>query len=397
MSIQKILYPILAKIITIPKPGRDFLIEAFTLLFSRQGKATFENLSRYSSYNELTFRRWYSRYFDWLGFNLSFVDWQAGTYIGVIDCSFITKSGKHTYGLDKFWSGCLNVAKQGLEVSVLGCINVDLVHSFVLDATQTPAGLSAKEEANYSRIDFYLEQVLDCLPQLKAIVYFVADGFYAKTKFIDGLRSQHKHIITKLRADANLYYLSDEPRKQGQRGPNKKYAGKVDCKDMSKWEWVGTDTKHAHVILYSQKLYGVHFKRIFKVVLLLNTRTQKYALLASSDVGQQARQIVEYYQLRFQIEFIFRDAKQFTGFNECQARGEEKLDFHFNLTLSAVNVGRLLIRQDASLNSSMHSLCRQQYNTRLLDLAFAQLKQISHLKEFVPDYSQFVRWGTLAA
>lgn len=396
MSIQEILYPILKKITAINKPGRDFLIEAFTLLFSRQGKATFENLSRYSHYNELTFRRWYNRYFDWLGFNLCFVDWQAGTYIGVVDCSFINKSGKKTYGLDKFWSGCLNVAKQGLEVSVLGCINVDLVHSFVLDATQTPAGLSAKDQAAYSRIDFYLEQLLDCLPHLGAIVYFVADGFYAKTKFIDGLLVHNKHMITKLRADANLRYLSFEPRKQGQRGPSKKYAGKVDCKDMSNWELTGADITHEHIIIYSQKLYGVHFKRIFKVVLLLNSRTQKYVLLASTDMGQDARQIVRYYQLRFQIEFIFRDAKQFSGLNQCQARGEEKLDFHFNLTLSAVNVGRCMMRADISLNSSMHSLCRQQYNTRLLDLAFAQLKEIPHLKEFVPDYSHFIRWGTLA-
>lgn len=397
MSITGILSPILKKITTINKPGRDFLIEAFTLLFSRQGKATFENLSRYSGYNELTFRRWYAKYFDWLGFNLSFIDWQAGTYIGVVDCSFISKSGKQTYGLDKFWSGCLKVAKQGLEVSVLGCINVDLVHTFVLEATQTPAGLSAKAQAGYSRIDFYLEQILDCLPQLRAILYFVADGFYAKTKFIDGLCLHNKHIITKLRADANLRYLSDEPRKQGQRGPDKKYAGKVDFKDMSKWELIGADLSHEHIMIYSQKLYGVHFKRIFKVVLLLNTHTQTYVLLASSDIEQEARQIVKYYQLRFQIEFIFRDAKQFTGLNECQARGEEKLDFHFNLTLSAVNLGRMLIRQDESLKYSMQSLCRQQYNTRLLDLVFAQLKQTPELQEFVPDYSRFIRWGTLAA
>ena len=206
---------------------------------------------------------------------------------------------------------------------------------------------------------------------------------------------------------SGLLYLSFEPRKQGQRGPSKKYAGKVDFTDMSKWDLIGADLIHEHIMIYTQKLYGVHFKRIFKVVLLLNTKTQKYVLLASSDARQEARQIVRYYQLRFQIEFIFRDAKQsgpqacgldpLTGLNECQARGEEKLDFHFNLTLSAVNVGRLLIRQDTSLNASMQSLCRQQYNTRLLDLVFAQLRQTPHLQEFVPDYSHFIRWGTLVA
>jgi len=73
---------------------------------------------------------------------------------------------------------------------------------------------------------------------------------------------------------------------------------------MSKWDLIGADLIHEHIMIYTQKLYGVHFKRIFKVVLLLNTKTQKYVLLASSDARQEARQIVRYYQLRFQIEFI---------------------------------------------------------------------------------------------
>lgn len=191
--------------------------------------------------------------------------------------------------------------------------------------------------------------------------------------------------------------MSNEPRKQGQRGPEKKYAGKVDFTDMSKWELTGADPTHEHITIYSQTLYGVHFKRVFKVLLLLNTKTQKYVLLASTDVDQEVKEIVRYYQLRFQIEFIFRDAKQFTGLTQCQARGEDKLDFHFNLALSAVNIGRLMLREDLSLNGSMHSLCRQQYNTRLLDLAFAQLREIPQLKQLVPNYDRFIRWGTLVA
>ena len=59
------------------------------------------------------------------------------------------------------------------------------------------------------------------------------------------------------------------------------------------------------------------------------------ALLFSTDIHLPPEQIVEYYQARFQIEFIFRDAKQFTGLSDCQARHLPRLDFHFNASLIA--------------------------------------------------------------
>ncbi len=51
--------------------------------------------------------------------------------------------------------------------------------------------------------------------------------------------------------------------------------------------------------------------------------------------------ILEYYRTRFQIEFIYRDAKQFTGLNDCQARSEIKLHFHFNASLTAINLAKI--------------------------------------------------------
>lgn len=39
--------------------------------------------------------------------------------IGAIDCSYINKSGKYTFGIDKFWSGVANQSKKGLEVSLV--------------------------------------------------------------------------------------------------------------------------------------------------------------------------------------------------------------------------------------------------------------------------------------
>ena len=46
------------------------------------------------------------------------------------------------------------------------------------------------------------------------------------------------------------------------------------------------------------------------------------------------------YKVRFQIEFVFRDAKQFTGLTQSQARSQNKLNFHFNTSLSAVNIAK---------------------------------------------------------
>ena len=86
---------------------------------------------------------------------------------------------------------------------------------------------------------------------------------------------------------------------------------------MSKWFFEGIDYKYNHLQIYYQILNSPRFGRNLKVVLLLNTRTNKYVLLTSTDLYQGARQIVEYYQLRFQIEFLFRDAKQFACLTHC--------------------------------------------------------------------------------
>ena len=59
----------------------------------------------------------------------------------------------------------------------------------------------------------------------------------------------------------------------------------------------------------------------------------KNTLLFSTDIHLPPEQIVEYYQARFPIAFIFRDAKQFTGLSDCQARHLPRLDFHFNASL----------------------------------------------------------------
>lgn len=49
--------------------------------------------------------------------------------------------------------------------------------------------------------------------------------------------------------------------------------------------------------------------------------------------------VLEYYRTRFQVEFCFRDAKQFTGLTDCQSRDLDKLH-RFNAALTSVNIAK---------------------------------------------------------
>ncbi|MEM6377990.1 MAG: transposase [Bacteroidota bacterium] len=379
-SIKEILESIFARIDVTHKWQQDFLTELFQLVFSVQGRINYSNLARYSKYNESTFRRNFKKFFDWLNFNLQIMQLSglqfSDTIIAAIDCSYLPKAGKKTFGLDYFFSGTAGRNKKGLELSLLSLIDVNKEKAWTLDAAQTPAKLSSKQgdEKTYTRIDFYLEQVLDLLPQLKQVLYFVADGFYAKTKVFNTLTAHGKNLITKLRPDANLRFLYKGSHPKGKRGPKTKYAGKVDWKklDLRKWRSIGVDEKYEHLKIYTQILNSPYFKRNFRIVLLLNTKTKQYTLLACTDIDLDARLIVKYYQLRFKIEFLFRDAKQFTGLTHCQARDDLSLDFHLNMSLAAVNIAQLKLSTDSTIHS-MNSLVRKAYNDRLINWLFSQL------------------------
>lgn len=296
----------------------------------------------------------------------------------MVDCTFLPKSGKATFGLDKFWSSCAGKARRGLEASVLACVNVATKQCFALEATQTPAGATQQEGRGYSRLSFYLEQLSDCLPRLPALTHWVGDGFYAKKEVFELFASAGRHLITRLRSDADLHHPWRDGRQPGQRGPNRKYDGKARFDDLSRWEAAGVHPVHGHISLYAQLLHSKRFARTLRVVLLLDTRSHKHVLLASTDLQQQPAQLAYYYHLRFQrgrpaIELLFRDAKQFTGLTQCQARSQDKPDYHLNASLAAVSVARLMLESDGSLHDSLNALVRRMTGRRIWQVVYNQL------------------------
>lgn len=401
-SITRILDSIIARINVKNKWQAEFLTELFGLIFSIQGRINYSNLARFSKYNEATFRRNFKKFIDWLNFNIAIMQLAglqiSDQMIAVIDCSFIPKAGKLTYGLDKFWSGVANRNKKGLEISLLSLIDIRSEKAWSLDVKQTPANLSAKEEeqGKFTRVDFYITQIQGLLSKLSKVIYFVGDGYYAKKKVFNKLRSYNKHLITKLRPDANLRYFYKGTHPKGKKGPKTKYEGKVFWKqlDLRKWQSIGLDYKYPHLHIYTLVLNSPYFKRDFRIVLLKNLRTNKYVLLACTDLNLDARVIVKYYQLRFKIEFLFRDAKQFTGLNHCQARDEAALNFHFNMSLSAINIFQLAMKKDSTINS-MNSFVRKSYNTRFVNQIFSQLSSKAEFNINHPKVIALLNFGCL--
>ena len=119
---MRLLHSVLATSPQTKKPQRKFIVHLLGLLLMLPGHATFRNLSRYSSYHERTFARWYDQHFDFVALNKAAItqvippDHQQAL---VIDASFILKSGTHTYGLERFWNSCHRRREKGLEVSAV--------------------------------------------------------------------------------------------------------------------------------------------------------------------------------------------------------------------------------------------------------------------------------------
>ncbi|MGH7928126.1 MAG: transposase [Candidatus Binatia bacterium] len=414
MSAPAILSPVLALIFAkmtaiyntrIDKRQRDFLSELFRVVFALQGRINFTNMARFSVLHEQTFRRHFACAFDWVAFNLVVLRLRAHPeepLIGVFDTSFLPKSGKKTYGLDKFFSSTAKATRTGLEVSLLGVIATTSRRTFALDATQTPPDLSIGEptqdgSSRYSRIDFYLEQITDCLARLPQVNYFVGDGYYAKRKVFDTLASRGKHLVTKLRSDANLRFLA-EPHERASGGRPRRYAGKVRFSGFgevqSRFSEKGALSDLPHVRIYTALVNSEHLKRDLRLVVLHNERDGSYVVLCSTDLNQPAEEVVTFYRLRYQLEFVIRDAKQFAGLVHCQARDQEKLDFHLNMSMAAVNLGRLVSHR-ASI--SLGSYVREAYNTFLVGRLLSELSLGAEFRISHPRIQEVIQTGRLAA
>lgn len=405
---MKLLEMILDEMVNVSNPQKKFVMILMKTIISAYGKVNFRSLSRYSGLAEKSFRRWFKHVFDFSELNSRAIDRviDHGTdMIAAFDQSFISKSGKKTWGRDYFWNGCAAKAEKGLELGLCAIIDVGKNIAYALSAEQTPMAEKDQEELSekkdrLTRIDFYLEVIKKLRSKvLKYTSYFVFDGYFAKKKFVDGIAEMDFHFIGKLRCDANLKFLYTGEKRSGPGRP-KKFAGKCNLTELQGFSLdydVDDKTK-----LYSGTFYHMSLERTVKVVAVRQVHSNKVgtSLLFSTNQSINSLKVFHYYKARFQIEFLFRDAKQHTGLSDCQSRNKESLHFHYNASFAALNLVKIqeqLARTSEAKNRpfSMASHKARYHNESLIDRFFSKLAPDVTLIKSSSIFMEVVNYGTI--
>ena len=376
---------------------KQFILNVLQCFLSIKGRINFLQLSRYCKHCEQYFRINFENKFNFQDFNRRLIlDLNLKECITAFDPSFIPKSGKCTFGLNTYWSGCAKQAKWGLDICGFAVIDILQNTAFHLNAIQTPVF------ENMTLLDYYCQIVKENYLYFKELSdYMVADAYFSKKKVVDALLCLGLHFISRLRDDSVLMYIY-QGKPTGLKGRPKKQDGRVDRYTLD-MRYFTEDFSSHEMKIYSATVYCRAFKRDIKLAVAIFYKQDKEIarkLYFSTDLEMCAKKIVRYYRSRFQIEFLYRDAKQHCGLTTCQARSENKLNFHFNAALTAVNLAKiewLNTRISTDQPFSMLNF-KTMYSNELLLNTFIQRFGINpHSSKNRMIISELRNWGTIAA
>jgi IS4 transposase len=358
-------------------------------LFAMTGRITMLGISRWAgtggSYR--TIQRWFYTIIPWAQVLVRFFRqhlFQANaTYILAGDEVVVTKAGKQTFGLDRFFSGLLQKVVPGLAFFALSLINTAEQTSSPIAVEQVirskpmsvptpalvspsptvkgkpgrPRGSKNKNKAEVTltpelqQIQAMIQALLLKLAGWLAVTYVALDGHFGNHNALQMVRQCNLHLISKLRSDSALYVPYTGP--QAKRGTRRKYGGRVDyhhlpaqyLKQTAVADGIETRT-------YQATLLHPEFAQPLNVVIIVKTNlhTQAWAhvIFFSSDLTLAWDKLVAYYRLRFQIEFNFRDAKQYWGLEDFMNITETAVTNAANLSFFMVNVADCSRRQICS-------------------------------------------------
>jgi putative transposase len=297
----------------------------------------------------------------------------------------VSKSGKKTYGLDRFFSSLVSKPILGLSFFTLSLVSVEQRHSFPIRIEQViksdiekssllstpeikpldkrkrgrPKGSKNKNKTDVIltsellRIKKMINELVLLIANFIPLTYLVLDGHFGNNNALQMARQVKLHIISKLRHDSALYipYQNPEPNRRSRR----KYGNKLDysnipdaylCKSSIE-EDIKTD-------IYQTTLLHKEFAQALNIVILvktnLKTNARSHVILFSSDLKLSYEKIIDYYKLRFQIEFNFRDAKQFWGLEDFMNLSQTAVTNAANLAFFMVNLSHHLLWDFRLLN-----------------------------------------------
>ena len=356
------------------KSFEKILIEVIILYMIIPRKVNFTQMERYGSHDEQTYRNNFgkkkSECIDWLKLNVSL----AKRYFGekgrraiAIDPSFISKSGKKTPHIGRFWSGCAQAVKHGLEIMGIGLIDIDANDCIML---RTHQSLTGKELGlrDKSMTDFYISVIKRYRKELlKLSTLIVADAYFSTSTFVNGIKKYGFSLVSRFRDNACLYYVYNGPR-TGKRGRPKTKDGKIDMNKLDLTRMEKLEMKKAEGTAYTLIAYSKALKCKIRLVIWQMPNGKK-KLFFSNDISLSGDEVLAYYRTRFQIEFCYRDAKGYTGLMHCQARNKWKLDFAFNASFASLNVAKVTMKE-MGMQYSMSSFKALMTNTYIVRRIF---------------------------
>jgi len=202
--------------------------------------------------------------------------------------------------------------------------------------------------AELLRIQPVLQAFLVVLKGGLSLSYLVMDGHFGNYPSAWMVVQTGLQFVSKLRHDAALY----EPfsGKYCGHGPHPKYGDKVDVHKMKK-EYLKSDEKEDGIRtqIYQATLLNKEFAFSLNVVIVLktnlSTKAQAHVILFSTDLKLSDEKIMDFYTLRFQIEFNFRDAKQYWGLDDFMNVKEQAVTNAAHLSFFMVNFSSILLRR----------------------------------------------------
>jgi putative transposase len=360
-------------------------------MLAMTGRVTMLGISRWTgqggSYR--TVQRFFGEQIPWVQLFWQFFAAQLyqseREYILGGDECVVTKSGKHTHGLDHFFSGLLSKVVPSIAIFALSLIDVEERRSYPIRVEQVirseaekavakakkqqkkakqkakvkgkpgrPKGSKNRDKTEVEltpelqRIQNMVKQQLAIFQGLLSITYLVLDGHFGNNNALQMVRQCGLHLISKLRHDAALHFVY-----QGDyagKGPHKKYGDKINYDQLPKQYLLETQVdKQIKTRIYQAQMLHHEFAQRLNVVIIhktnLKTGACAHVILFSSDLELSYDKIIDYYRLRFQIEFNFRDAKQYWGLEDWMNIKEVPLTNALNLSLFMVNVSQVLLAE----------------------------------------------------
>jgi Transposase DDE domain len=398
MSIETLTSTILSKMSNVGKWQANFFIDLTNLWLGLKGRYHFENLSRQGYQSSETYRANFSKPFDFKAFNLELFKYLDLEKIWVFDPTFLNKSGKKTPGIGYFWSGCKQQISRGIELAGLAIVDVKNHSCFHYYATQTI--LSEGQDL----LTYYAELLVkDACNLLNVSKYVAVDAYFSKKSFIDSVKEAGLDLITRMRNDAVMYYAYTGPQRTG-RGRKRKFAGKIDAENLDLSQFRAC-LQEDDWTAFEGLAYAKALKRWVKTVVVQNYKAdgsiKNCKIFIATDLTMTGTDLYLYYHLRFQIEFVYRDAKQHLGLTQCQSTQQQRLDFHHNFALTLLSLVKVVHWLSQPLENrkpfSIQNIKAQYFNERFLNLFFDVFGICPEQKENNPKIATLINYAKIAA